>query len=87
MGDCVKGCVEEDDRSIVYGSSSFMLPGESCMGSDAQLLYSVINKSSAGCLVVVVASGRFVTTTSLDLGKADLSVSEVINFPLDKRRS
>jgi hypothetical protein len=35
-----------------------------------------------GCFDVVVASGRFVTTISLDVGKADLSVSEVINFRL-----
>jgi hypothetical protein len=33
-----------------------------------------------GCFEVVVASGRSVTTTSLDVGKADLSISEVINF-------
>jgi hypothetical protein len=53
-----------------------------CVDVGAQLFYSGINKSWAGCLVVVVASGRSVTTTSLDVGKADLSVSEVINFRL-----
>ena len=52
------------------------------MGVDAQLLYSGNNKSWAGCLVVVVDSGRSVTTSSLDVGKADLSVSEVTNFRL-----
>jgi len=31
-------------------------------------------------LVVVVDFGRSVTTTSLDVRKADLSVSEVTNF-------
>jgi hypothetical protein len=25
MGDCVKGCVEEEDRSVAQGFSSFML--------------------------------------------------------------
>jgi hypothetical protein len=35
-----------------------------------------------GCFEVVVASGRSVTAISLDIGKADVSVSEVINFRL-----
>jgi hypothetical protein len=34
-----------------------------------------------GCFEVA-GSGRFVTTISLDVGKADLSVSEVIDFRL-----
>jgi hypothetical protein len=42
-----------------------------------------IVSSTSDCMIGcfdVVASGRSVTTTSLDVGEADLSVSEVINF-------
>jgi hypothetical protein len=46
------------------------------------LLASSTSDCVKGCFDVVVASGRFVTTTSLDVGEADLSVSEVINFRL-----
>jgi hypothetical protein len=35
---CGKSCAEEEDRSVAQVSSSFMLPGESCVDVDAQLL-------------------------------------------------
>jgi hypothetical protein len=81
---CGKSCAEEENGSVAQGSSSFMLPGESCVDVDAQLLYSVINKwhGEKAVFEVVVASGRSVTTTSLDVGEADLSVSGVISFRL-----
>jgi hypothetical protein len=47
------------------------------------LLVSSTSDCVKGCFEVVVVSGRSVTTTSLDVGKADQSVSEVINFRLD----
>jgi hypothetical protein len=46
------------------------------------LLVSATSDCVKGCFDVVVDSGRSVTATSLDVGKADLSVSEVINFRL-----
>jgi hypothetical protein len=36
--------VEEEDMVVTQGTSSFMLPGASCMDVDAQLLYSGNNK-------------------------------------------
>jgi hypothetical protein len=44
------------------------------------LLVSSTSDCVKGCFEVVVDSSRSVTTASLDVGKADLSVSEVINF-------
>ncbi len=52
------------------------------MDVDAQLLLVATTSDIGRRLCDVVASGRSVTTTSLDVGKADLSVSEVINFRL-----
>jgi hypothetical protein len=45
---CGKRCAEEEDGSVVYLSSSFMLRVKDCVGVDGQLLYGVINK----CIVL-----------------------------------
>jgi hypothetical protein len=34
---CGRSCAEEEDEAVVYVSSSFMLPGEGCVGVGAQL--------------------------------------------------
>jgi len=61
--------------SRMYADYYFCVDGLfDCVGVDAQLFYSVINKGWAGCLVVVVASGRSVTTISSGCWKKRIGV-------------
>ncbi len=65
----------------LHPSSPCSLRCVRCTDKVLWAVFGVINKCCVkGCFDVVVASGRSVTTTSLDVGEADLSVSEAINF-------